>query len=386
MKTDHLKSRMTDWRHALHRIPELELDVPKTAAMVADLLESFGLEVHRGVGGSGVVGVLTRGNGPGCIGLRAELDALPIKETGVRPHASTHTGRMHACGHDGHMAMLLGAAKHLADHGHFTGRVAFIFQPDEEFGTGADTMIRDGLFERFAMDAVYAIHNMPGLTSGAFATRAGPITASESLFEIELTGQGGHAALPHMGVDALTVGAEMVGALQTIVSRKLDPARNGVVSITEFVSDGRRNVLPGRATLRGDTRALTPETNAAIRAAMQRIVQGIAAAHGVSAQLSYDTIFQPTINATAPVQAVGRAARTFTDQVDTDCAPKLFSEDFAHMCATAPGAFILMGNGTDGVHTRPLHSADYDFNDEGLVPGSSFWVALVEQELAAKRE
>lgn len=383
MKTAPLKDEMITWRHALHRIPELQLDVSKTAAFVAGRLREFGLEVHEGVGRSGVVGVLTKGNGTRSIGLRAELDALPIEEANSFAHRSEHEGKMHACGHDGHMTMLLGAAKHLAEQGGFNGRVQFIFQPDEEFGTGAQEMLRDGLTERFEMDEVYAIHNLPGMAAGTFATRAGPITASESLFEIEITGRGGHAALPHMGVDAITVGAEIVGALQTIVSRKLDPAQNGVVSITGFVTDGRRNVLPGRATLSGDARALTPQTNAAIEARMRQIVEGIAQAHGVAATVSYDTIFAPTINASAPVRAVESAARQITDAVDGDCPPKLFSEDFAHLATAVPGAFILMGNGSSGAHARPLHSADYDFNDETLVPGSSFWVALVEQQLQA---
>lgn len=384
MRTADLHTQMTEWRHALHQIPELELEVPKTASFVADLLESFGLEVHRGIGQTGVVGILTRGNGHGFIGLRAELDALPITEINSFEYTSTHDGKMHACGHDGHMTMLLGAAKYLAEHGDFSGRVAFIFQPDEEFGTGAATMIRDGLFDKFALDQVFAIHNMPGMPSGHFATRAGPITASESLFEINVAGQGGHAALPHMGVDAITVGSQIVNALQTIVSRKLDPAQNGVVSVTEFVTDGRRNVLPGHVTLSGDARALTPDTNAATKAAMEQIVQGIAAAHNVTATVQYDTIFEPTINASAPVRAVEAAAHKITRNVDGDCPPKLFSEDFAHMTTAVPGAFILMGNGTDGSHARPLHSADYDFNDDGLVPGSSFWVELVEQQLSAK--
>ena len=381
MRTAPLHDQMIQWRHALHQIPELELDVPKTADVVSGLLESFGLEVHRKIGQTGVVGILTRGNGHGFIGLRAELDALPITELNEFDYASTHPGKMHACGHDGHMTMLLGAAKYLAEHGAFNGRVAFIFQPDEEFGTGAATMIRDGLFDRFALDQVYAIHNLPGMPAGHFATRAGPITASESLFEIEITGQGGHAALPHMGVDAITVGSQIVNALQTIVSRKLNPAQNGVVSVTEFVTDGRRNVLPGRATLSGDTRALTPDTNTAIKSTMEQIVKGIAGAHNVTTTVSYDTIFQPTINASAPVRAVEAAAQKITEDVDGDCAPMLFSEDFAHMATAVPGAFILMGNGTDGKHARPLHSADYDFNDAGLVTGSSFWVELVEQQL-----
>ncbi len=277
--------------------------------------------------------------------------------------------------------MALGAAKYLAERGEFNGRVVFIFQPNEEFGDGAAAMIRDGLFDRFSVDRVYGMHNIPGMPVGAFATRAGPITAAESLFEITITARGGHAALPHMGVDAITVGAQIVGALQTIVSRKLDPAQNGVVSVTEFITDGRRNVLPGEAVLKGDARALTPQTNTTIEAAMRQIVDGIATAHAISADVSYETIFPPTINDPATARAATQVAQTMDLDVDGDCAPKLFSEDFAHMAAAVPGAFVLMGNGTEGHHARPLHSSDYDFNDAGLVPGSSFWSALVEQEL-----
>ena len=382
MKTSYFYEEMRGWRQDLHRIPELEFDLPKTSARVAELLESFGLEVHRNVGQSGVVGVLQRGNGTGSIGIRADMDALPIEEAHQFEHRSTHTGQMHACGHDGHMTMALGAAKYLSEEGQFNGRVVFIFQPNEEFGDGAAAMIRDGLFERFAVDRVYGMHNIPGMPVGAFATRAGPITAAESLFEIKIQARGGHAALPHMGVDAITVGAQIVGALQTIVSRKLDPAQNGVVSVTEFITDGRRNVLPGDAVLKGDARALTPQTNTSIEAAMRQIVQGIATAHGISADVSYETIFPPTINDPAAARATEQAARKMGLDVDGDCPPKLFSEDFAHMAAAVPGAFVLMGNGTEGHHARPLHSSDYDFNDDGLVPGSSFWSELVEQELA----
>ena len=382
MKTSYFYEEMRGWRQDLHRIPELEFELPKTSARVAELLESFGLEVHRNVGQSGVVGVLQRGNGTGSIGIRADMDALPIEEAHQFEHRSTHTGHMHACGHDGHMTMALGAAKYLSEEGQFNGRVVFIFQPNEEFGDGAAAMIRDGLFERFAVDRVYGMHNIPGMPVGAFATRAGPITAAESLFEIKIQARGGHAALPHMGVDAITVGAQIVGALQTIVSRKLDPAQNGVVSVTEFITDGRRNVLPGDAVLKGDARALTPQTNTSIEAAMRQIVQGIATAHGISADVSYETIFPPTINDPAAARATEQAARMMGLDVDGDCPPKLFSEDFAHMAAAVPGAFVLMGNGTEGHHARPLHSSDYDFNDDGLVPGSSFWSELVEQELA----
>ena len=380
-RAEAIAAEMRGWRHGFHRHPELGFDLPRTSARVAELLASFGLEVHRGIGGCGVVGVLQRGNGPRAIGIRADMDALPITETGGVDHASEAAGRMHACGHDGHMSMALGAAKILAESGDFNGRAVFIFQPNEEHGEGAAAMITDGLFDRFAVDEVYGAHNVPGQPVGRFATRPGPITASEALFEIEITGRGGHAALPHMGTDAITVGAEIVGAVQTIVSRKLDPAQNGVVSITEFITDGARNVLPGHAVLRGDCRALTPETNARIEAAMRRIVEGVCAAHGVTGTTRYDTIFPPTVNAAAPVAAAVTAAQEMGAGVDGACAPKLFSEDFAHMAARVPGCFVLMGNGTEGAQARPLHSSDYDFNDAALVPGAAFWVQLVEGRL-----
>lgn len=377
-----LLDSMVEWRQDFHRHPETRFDLPRTSARVAELLESFGLEVHRGIGQSGVIGVLQQGNGPDSLTIRADMDALPIHEANDLPHASATPGHMHACGHDGHMAMALGAAALLANEGGFSGRVVFVFQPDEEYGQGAKAMIDDGLFARFPTDAVYAMHNIPGMALGQFATRAGPITASEALFEITIDARGGHAALPHMGADAITIGAEIVGALQTIVSRKLDPAQNGVVSVTGFETDGARNVLPGRATLTGDARALTPEVNARIEAAMRRIVDGICAAHDVTGQVSYDTIFPPTINAPGPVGAAVRAATAIGARIDGAAPPKLFSEDFAHMAAAQPGCFVLMGNGEDGRHARPLHAADYEFNDAALAHGAAFWAALVRQELS----
>ncbi len=382
LPTEHLLPEMTAWRHDFHRHPELGFEEMRTSDRVAELLESFGIEVHRGIGGTGVVGVLRRGNGPGSIAIRADMDALPIAEVNTHDYASQTPGKMHACGHDGHTATLLGAARYLAEHGNFSGTVIFLHQPNEEHGKGAAAMLDHALFRDLPIDQVFALHNMPGLPLGHVATRPGPMTASEALFEIEITGQGGHAALPHMGVDAITIGAEIVGALQTIVSRKLNPGMNGVVSVTEFTTDGKRNVLPGRATLSGDCRALTPETNARIEEAMRRIVSGICAAHGASATVSYETIFPPIGNAPQAVDAVTRAARRITGHVDAACEPKLFSEDFAHFANRAPGCFLLLGNGTEGAHARPLHSADYDFNDAALVPGSSLWVTLVEQELA----
>lgn len=384
MKTETLQAAMTDWRHDLHRHPELGFNEHRTAEKVAGLLESFGLDVHRGVGQTGVVGVLQKGNGTGSIGIRADMDALPITETNSLKYKSTSDGVMHACGHDGHTTMLLGAAKYLSESGDFNGRVVFIFQPNEEHGLGSPAMIDDGLFSQHPVDSVYAMHNIPGMPTGSFATRAGPITASESLFEITIQARGGHAALPHMGVDAIMVGSEIVGALQTIVSRKLNPGLNGVVSVTEFTTDGKRNVLPGRAVLSGDARALTPQINQTIEQRMRQIVEGICLAHDVTAEVSYNTIFPATINAPRAAQAAASAgvALVGAENTDGDCVPKLFSEDFAHMASAVSGCYVLMGNGTDGSYARPLHSSDYNFNDEGLTIGSSYWVTLVEQELA----
>lgn len=383
LPTSALHEEMVAWRHDFHAHPELGFEEHRTSARVAELLASFGLEVHTGVGQTGVVGILQKGNGTRSIGLRADMDALPIHELNTFAHRSTNQGVMHACGHDGHTTMLLGAAQHLATNGAFNGRAVFIFQPNEEHGLGAPAMIDDDLFERFSVDEVYGMHNSPGMALGTFATRAGPITASESLFEIKISAQGGHAALPHMGVDAIVVGAEIVGALQTIVSRKLNPGLNGVVSVTEFETDGQRNVLPGTAVLRGDARALSPHINETIEARMRQIVEGICSAHGVSAEVSYETIFPATINTGSAVTAAGTAAAGLVgrDQVDTDCPPGLFSEDFAHMAKMRPGCFVLMGNGTEGANARPLHSADYDFSDDALTFGSSFWTQLVEQQL-----
>ncbi len=379
-----LVEEMTGWRRDFHRHPELGFELRRTAGRVAALLERFGIETHRGVGGTGVVGVLKRGDGPRRIGLRADMDALPIAERTGAPHASIHDGVAHACGHDGHMAILLGAAAALSARRDLDGTVVFIFQPSEETGAGAPAMLADGLFERFDVEEIYGLHNMPGLATGHVATRVGPITASESLFEIAIEAQGGHAALPHMGVDAITVGAEIVSALQTIVSRRLDPAENGVVSVTEFETDGRRNVLPGRATLRGDARALSPETTAAIDAHLRRIVEGVASAHGVKATVAYETVFPVCLNAAEPAAAAVAAATALfgVDAVTPAAPPKLFSEDFAHLAAARPGCFLLLGNGVEGAHGRALHSADYEFNDAALAPGAALWVGLVERRLA----
>ncbi|MDI3338358.1 amidohydrolase [Defluviimonas aestuarii] len=374
---------LVELRRAFHRDPELGFQEQRTKTRVAAHLRGLGIEVHEGVG---VVGILKFGSGNRAIGLRADMDALPITEKSTHGYVSENPGVMHACGHDGHMTMLLGAAETLARDTDFDGTVVFLFQPNEEHGLGARAMIDEGVLERFPVEEVYAIHNLPGAPVGQVSTRPGQICASESLFEIEITGKGGHASMPHVGVDAITVGAEMVLALQTIVSRKLAPGAGAVVSVTEFLTDGQRNVLPGHATLKGDVRARLPEDRKAVERFMRQIVAGVAATHGVTAEMSFNTEFIETINATGPVEAVVRAARSAGLEADGNRPPMSFSEDFAHFSTAVPGCFLLMGNGTEGPHGQPLHAADYDFNDALLPIGAAFWTELVRDRLPARKD
>ena len=369
---------LQDLRRAFHRDPELGFEEHRTKARVAQLLQEYGLEVHEG---AGVVGVLRAGQGNRAIGLRADMDALPITEASTHGYASNTPGVMHACGHDGHMTMLLGAAQALAADPGFSGTVVFIFQPNEEHGLGAKAMLSGGLLEHFPIEEVYAIHNLPGAPLGQLSTREGLICASESLFEITITGQGGHASMPQIGRDAITVGAEMVQALHTIVARKLAPGAGAVVSVTEFLSDGQRNVLPGQAVLKGDARARSGADRDQIETFMRQIAAGVAAAHGVSVTVDFKTEFVETINAPLPTQAAVQVARASGLATLPDRQPMTFSEDFAHFTAAVPGCFMLMGNGETGAHAQPLHANDYDFNDALLPIGAAFWTALVRDRL-----
>ncbi len=370
--------KLEQLRRSFHRDPELGFQENSTKARVSEILRQLGLEVHEGVG---VVGILRIGTSNRAIGLRADMDALPIHEQSQHDYVSQNPGVMHACGHDGHMTMLLGAAMALAEKPDFDGTVVFIFQPNEEHGLGAQAMIEEGLLERFVLEEVYAIHNLPGAPLGQVSTRVGQICASESLFEIHIQGQGGHASMPQVGVDAITVAAELVLALQTIVSRKLPPDAGAVVSVTEILTDGKRNVLPGHATLKGDVRARRPEDRQAIARFMQQISQGVAATHGASADLSFRTEFIEAFNAAEPVEATLRAAEAVGLEAIGDRSPMSFSEDFAQFSAAVPGCFLLMGNGTEGAHGQPLHADDYDFNDALLPLGAAFWAALVRDRL-----
>lgn len=371
-------SKLRDLRHQFHRVPELGFQEDQTKTIVAQELRQYGLEVHEGVG---VIGILRAGTGNRAVGLRADMDALPIAEDSTHAHASQTPGVMHACGHDGHMTMLLGAAQALAADPGFSGTVVFIFQPNEELGLGAQAMLAEGILDRFPIEEVYAIHNLPGAPVGQISTRDGLICSSESLFEITITGQGGHASMPQAGRDAITIGAEIVQALQTIVARRLAPGAGAVVSVTEFIADGQRNVLPGQAVLKGDARARSPQDRDEIERFMRQIVTGIAAAHGVDAKVTYKTEFVETINSTLPTQAALRAADALGLETVPNRQPMSFSEDFAHFSAAVPGCFLLLGNGETGPHGQPLHSNTYDFNDQLLGIGAQFWKTLVRDRM-----
>jgi hippurate hydrolase len=382
--TQDLHDDMQGWRHDIHRHPELAFEENRTAGIVADLLTAWDFEVFRGIGKTGVVGVLRRGDGTRSIGLRADMDALRIHEQNSFEHRSRHDGKMHACGHDGHTAMLLGAARHLAARGNFDGTAVFIFQPAEEHGDGARAMIDDGLFERFPVDAVYAIHNFPSLATGKFAVRAGSIMAAEDNFEIVIDGVGCHAAMPHLGKDPIVIGAEVVTAMQSLVSRTLDPMEHAVVSFTEFITDGTVNVVPGRVILKGDTRSLTPAVQEHIESTMARIVAGVCGAHGVEHRFSYRHNFVPTINTPAEAAIAAGVAESVVgaERVVGDSRPVMTSEDFGYMLQTKPGAYVLLGNGEQGTGGCSLHNPGYDFNDEILGIGADFWVELVQSQLA----
>ncbi|AID29183.1 amidohydrolase [Mesorhizobium sp. USDA 4775] len=376
-----LKREMTAWRRDLHAHPEFGFEEKRTAAFVAAKLREFGLDdVAEGVGGTGVVGTLKRGSGNRAIALRADMDALRIAEQSSAPYRSGNPGIMHACGHDGHTAMLLGAAKLLAGEGGFDGTVRFIFQPAEEWGRGALAMLDDGLMQRFPFDEIFGLHNMPGLPVGHFETRAGPVMSAEDNFEIVLKGLGGHAARPHSGNETLVAACALVTNLQTIVSRRLSPTDIAVVSVTELITDGTRNALPGLARILGDARSFRPEVSAEIERQMRIIAEGTAAAYNVAAEVNYTREFVPLHNDTELVEAAFAAAKNVFEPGNIAIArePMTASEDFARFLDHVPGCFVFLGNGEA---SAPLHNSSYDFNDEGLVFGASFHAAIARQRL-----
>ena len=381
---DQFLDQLRRWRHHLHRHPELPFQEHATAAYIADALKSVGVtDVATGIGGTGVVATLRCGDGPGIVGLRADMDCLPLTEVGTRSHGSCNTGAMHACGHDGHMTMVLGAAAALAAGAGFDGTVRFIFQPAEEPGRGAEAMIDDGLFERYPVDAIYGLHNAPGLPVGHFSTRVGPVLGSEDNFEIRVVGRGGHASMPDKVVDPLVIGAEIVVALQTIVARNVPPNQPAVLSCTEFITDGSRNAIPNEVIIRGDTRSYTAEVSELLEQRIRTLAQGIASSHGATCEVMYTHEFEPTVNDRACVELAATAARSvFGDGVDADCDWHLGSEDFGVFAKEVPGCFGFIGNGVEPVRGgTPLHSSDYDFNDEVLEWGVRYYAALVRTVL-----
>jgi amidohydrolase len=376
-----LHAEITAWRRDLHAHPELQFDVHRTAASVAEKLQAFGCdEVVTGIGRTGVVGVIRGRKQPAAggrvIGLRADMDALPIAEQTNLPYRSTVPGKMHACGHDGHTSMLLGAAKYLAETRDFAGTAVLIFQPAEEGGGGGREMVKDGLMERFAIEEVYGMHNVPGLPVGAFAIRPGAMLAASDRIVIDIEGRGGHAAKPHQCVDTVLVGAQIVNQIQSIVARNVDPVESAVVSICVFQAGDTGNVIPQTARLRGTARSLTPAVRDRLEERLHEIVEGTARLHGASAKLTYSRDYPVTRNhepqtAFAVSVAADVAGR---DRVDPAAAPVMGGEDFSFMLEARPGAFIFVGNGD----TAGLHHPAYDFNDETIPTGVTYWARLVE--------
>lgn len=373
------------WRHIIHANPELGFQETATARFVADHLRAFGLEVHEGIGGTGVVAVLRRGTSTRSIGLRAELDALPITERSGKPHASRNVGVMHACGHDGHTASLLGAAKLLSEQSDFDGTVHFVFQPAEENIGGGVRMIEDGLFQRFPMEAVYAVHNWPGLPLGQIACRTGAMMAAVDNFELRFTGTGAHAAMPHLGDDPILAAGAFINSVQRIVSRAVDPQTPLVVSLTQVHGGNVGNVIPGEVWLQGTCRFFDASLSDLCERQLNQIAAGIASAHGVRAVLDYQRGYPPVINAADPAANAVAAARSTVGSADvvTDFAPSLGCEDFAYMVRTAGGAYAWVGAGEAGPG-EGLHGDRYDFNDAIVPVVVRYWVNLVCQVLPAR--
>jgi amidohydrolase len=379
-----LHREITAWRHDLHSHPELMYDVHRTAATVAEKLKAFGCdEVVTGIGRTGVVGLI-RGNKSGgdglkVIGLRADMDALPIEEANDLPYKSTVPGKMHACGHDGHTAMLLGAARYLAETRNFAGNAVVIFQPAEEGGAGGKAMVQDGLMERFGVEQVYGMHNFPGLPVGEFAIRPGPIMAAADRLTIEIEGKGGHAARPHLSIDTVLVGAQIINQIQSIVSRNVDPLQAAVVSICMFQAGHTDNVIPQTALLKGTARSLDPKVRDLLEARLHAVVEGTAKLYGATAKLTYKRDYPVLRN---HEQETSFAASVASDvvggsHVNTAMVPVMGAEDFSFMLEERPGAFIFVGNGP----SAGLHHPAYNFNDEVIPIGTSYWVKLVETAL-----
>jgi amidohydrolase len=378
-----LQGDIAEWRHDIHAHPELLFDVHRTAATVADKLKAFGCdEVVPGIGRTGVVGVIRgrRGQGDKVIGLRADMDALPIEEATRLPYKSTVPGKMHACGHDGHTAMLLGAAKYLAETRNFAGTAVLVFQPAEEGGGGGREMVKDGLMERFGVQEVYGMHNYPGLPLGQFGIRTGPLMASADTVTIEIEGVGGHAARPQLSVDTVLVGAQIINQIQTIVARNVDPIKSAVISICVFQAGTTDNVIPQTAHLRGTARALSPDVRDLLEKRLHEVVEGTARLYGAKAKLNYRRGYPVLKNHERQTAFAASIASEIVgvDRVDTNFPPVMGAEDFSYMLEARAGAFIFVGNGD----SAGLHHPAYNFNDDVIPVGTSYWVRLVETAMA----
>ena len=381
-------------RRDIHAHPELCFQEERTAELVAGKLTEWGIPVHRGLGKTGVVGIIKNGSSDRAVGLRADMDALPMQEFNTFPHASRNAGRMHACGHDGHVAMLLAAAQHLAQHRNFDGTVYLIFQPAEEGGGGAREMMRDGLFEKFPMEAVFGMHNWPGSQVGQFAVSAGPVMASSNEFKITIRGKGSHAALPHNGIDPVPVACQMVQAFQTIITRNKKPIDAGVISVTMIHAGEATNVVPDSCELQGTVRTFTLEVLDMIERRMKQVAEHVSAAHDATCEFEFERNYPPTVNSPAEAEfARGIMASIVGAGNVLEQEPTMGAEDFAFMLQAKPGAYCFIANG-DGSHREMghgegpcmLHNPSYDFNDELIPLGATYWVRLAEAWLARERE
>tara|TARA_B100001142_G_scaffold322612_1_gene371172 strand:+ start:207 stop:1376 length:1170 start_codon:yes stop_codon:yes gene_type:complete len=374
---------MKAWRHLLHQHPETSYEEVWTSDFIAAKLQSFGIEIHRGMGKTGVVGVLRgNGNGTSAIGLRADMDALPMQEMNEFAHVSKTPGRMHACGHDGHSTMLLGAAQYLAETRNFDGTVYFIFQPAEEGGNGGEAMIKDGLFDQFDMKTVWGMHNWPGMDVGKIGVHSGACMAAADFFEMRITGSGGHAAIPDLAIDPIPCGAAIVQSLQSIVSRRVAALEPAVVSVTIFESGSAFNVIPGSARLGGTARSFSPDVRKFLEETIHEIAMATAKAYDCEIEIDWQPGYPPTVNhAEESARAVDVAANVLgAENIITDLQPSMGAEDFAYMLAEKPGSYIWLGAGP-AKNGAMLHNDRYDFNDDVLATGASYWARLVESEL-----
>ena len=380
---EDLQQEMQNWRRDIHAHPEIAFEEHRTAEIVAEKLKSFGIEVETGIAGTGVVGTLKKGTGNRAIGLRADLDALLINEANDFEHKSKNPGKMHACGHDGHTVMLLGAAKYLSEQGNFDGTVNFIFQPAEENEGGGKAMIDDGLFDKYPVESVYGMHNIPGMPVASFAIKPGPIMAAFDVFNVKIIGKGGHAAMPQTTIDPIIIGTKIIDAYQSIVSRYIDPQEPAVLSVTQFHAGDAYNVIPNDIEIKGCTRCFSPKIQKQLEDQMHQITKSICEAYGATYEFEFEHRYPATINSEEEADIAGKVAQSVVgeDRVNLSPTPGMGSEDFAYMLQEKPGSYIWIGNG-DGEGSCMVHNPGYDFNDEILPIGATYWVKMAEEILS----